>query len=477
MRRRSPPGQVALAVQQIAATGARGHRDTPPRMGEEREVRSRGVTSAGPQPAGGGGMAVGKQTRVDGIRQPAGGAGPGDSAPSAGAARLIHLLITTRQRPDEQTDDVYAFLSSLELGELLETIQGAAERGLMGLLMARSNAAAWYGRAQILTAIDVVDLARAPTTKPGDERLHRVGTALEQLPQGQQLVVLNHVLRGNRAGVEAVLLVEGVLAMREQQTAQPGGAHAAAPARAAGGTENHAPAPISMTMAGMAPLPPGMPEIPAHVPHPIEPGPWEPPGNEPGGLYVGNDAHTKIAASYVAAHAGENVLANHFPISGVLGRLRKAGHAPSVDAVSETEAGLKPDIVNLDRLHLYEIKPANAQALGARKATLEIGIFGAAGIAMKLGPVGEPGTTGGAPAPDGVFMFWAPEPGVIVYAYRKGRLVPVPVPVPGAEPTKEPRRRFVLEPLTPQQRQMAATLTVDTALLLVAMILLSSVGI
>jgi len=35
----------------------------------------------------------------------------------------------------------------------------------MELLVARSNAAAWYGRAQILTAIDVVDLARAPTTK------------------------------------------------------------------------------------------------------------------------------------------------------------------------------------------------------------------------------------------------------------------------------------------------------------------------
>lgn len=137
--------------------------------------------------------------------------------------------------------------------------------------------------------------------------------------------------------------------------------------------------------------------------------------------------------------------------------------------------GLMPDITNLTRLHLYEIKPFTAQGLGAAKASMCVGLFGRAGIAMQLGPMAEPGTSGGLPAPDGVYMFWSPEPGVIVYSYRKGRLVPVPVPE--AEPATERRWRFELQPLTPQQRQAVTTFTIGAALLLAAMILLSPVGI
>jgi hypothetical protein len=71
-------------------------------------------------------------------------------------------------------------------------------------------------------------------------------------------------------------------------------------------------------------------------------------------------------------------------------------------------------------------------------------------------------------------MFWSPEPGVIVYQYRRGRLVPVPVPE--AEPVTERRWRFELQPMTPQQRQAVTTFTVGAALLLAVMILLSPVG-
>ena len=103
-----------------------------------------------------------------------------------------------------------------------------------------------------------------------------------------------------------------------------------------------------------------------------------------------------------------------------------------------------------------------------------LGLFTRAGVAMTLGPMGEPGTSGGIPAPGGVYMFWSPEPGIIVYQYRRGRLVPVPVAEP--EPVTVRRWRFELQPLTQQQQAAVTTMTVGTAMLFV-MLLLSPAGI
>jgi hypothetical protein len=142
--------------------------------------------------------------------------------------------------------------------------------------------------------------------------------------------------------------------------------------------------------------------------------------------------------------------------------------------VTDTELATKPDIVNLTRLHLYEIKPVAAQALGASTAALAVGVFGRAGIAMQLGPTGEPGTEGGLPAPGGVCIFWSPQPGVIVYQYRRGRLEPVPILEP--EPATERRWRFELKPLTREQQQAIVATTLGGAMLIMLMILLSPVG-
>lgn len=165
---------------------------------------------------------------------------------------------------------------------------------------------------------------------------------------------------------------------------------------------------------------------------------------------------------------------NHFPISSILGALRGLRHNPSAGALAESELAVRPDIVNLTRLHLYEIKPATAQVLGAARAALYVGLFGRAGVAMQLGPTGEPGTEGGIPAPGGVFVFWSPQPGVIVYQYRRGRLVPVPLPLP--LPAGERRWSFELQPLTREQQQAVTTLTLGGALLLMLMIVLAPAG-
>ena len=375
--------------------------------------------------------------------------------------RLIHLLTTTPGiTGPESWDEAYAFLAGLSMPDLLATMSGAADRGYLPQLIARSNSAGAYGQARLLSALHAVELSRATPSSVTNERLNQAGIELDQIPQDQQMQVLEYLIGRNGLSVGATTLLEGVIAMRDQHAAKSsataGAAPSGVPAQAAAG----APGPAAGT---------------STAPPPVNPGPWAPPGNQPIPFYIGNQAHIQIAGNYKAAHGGDTVLANFFSISHLLTDLKNLGHPTKGGALNETELGLMPDITNLTRLHLYEIKPVAAQGIGAAKATACVGLFARAGVAMTLGPAGEPGTEGGIPAPDGVYLFWSPEPGVIVYQYRKGRLVPVPVPEP--EPVVVRRWRFELQPMTPQQQQAVTTFTVGGALLLVAMILLSPVGI
>jgi len=311
-----------------------------------------------------------------------------------------------------------------------------------------------------LSALYAVELSRTAPSSVTNERLNRAGIELDQIPHDQQMLVLEYLIGRNGRSTGATTLLEGVIAMREQQAMKPS-ARAGAPSS---GTPPQSAAGAPGPAAGIS-----------APPSPVNPEPWAPPGDQPIPLYIGNDAHDKIARNYVTAHGGQRVLANFFPISRILRDLRGLGHSHNAGALDETELGLMPDITNLTRLHLYEIKPVAAQTLGAAKASSYVGLFSRAGVAMTLGPTGEPGTEGGIPAPDGVYMFWSPEPGVIVYQYRKGRLVPVPVLEP--EPVVVRRWRFELQPMTLQQQQAVTTLTVGGALLLVAMVLLAPLGI
>jgi hypothetical protein len=85
-----------------------------------------------------------------------------------------------------------------------------------------------------------------------------------------------------------------------------------------------------------------------------------------------------------------------------------------------------PDITNLSRLLLYEIKPVAQSLVAFGKADSYAAIFKSMGIDMKLGPSADPGVIGVVPAPAGFYRFWSPRQGVIVYEYKKGPYVPVP---------------------------------------------------
>ena len=111
-----------------------------------------------------------------------------------------------------------------------------------------------------------------------------------------------------------------------------------------------------------------------------------------------------------------------------------------------------------------------------------VALFRKANAAMMLGPMTDPGVTGQLPAPDGVFQFWSPGPGVILYRYRKVRPVPVPVPVPVPAPARQDQKkpsgmRFELEPLPQVAPEALLPGTAGALMLILMMILLAPVGV
>lgn len=184
---------------------------------------------------------------------------------------------------------------------------------------------------------------------------------------------------------------------------------------------------------------PDAPPVSASVFGGVGMGPWNP-GGQPIPFYLGNAAHVAIAAYYAGLHASDVAFYNFTPVSVIVAAAARMGLALGTAAATAVQLGLKPDIANLSRLHLYEIKPESLQSLGRTEAMLYQTAFAAAGLPVALGPVAEPGTAGTLPAPGGWYVFQAPEPGVITYRYRQPprRRVRVPVPVPVPDPVRVP---------------------------------------
>jgi hypothetical protein len=371
----------------------------------------------------------------------------------AGGAH-VDTLIALLDTPDPVAgvgdfEGAFRFLNGLGIPELLATVQDAADRGYLPLLL--EHAAVVCAEPRLLAVLHAIRLGRMPSSGVSTAQLNQVGAELDKLSLREQLAIYAHMLDTRGVSVSATMLMEGVLALREGEAAGAGGG-------LGGARPQGAPATTGATA----------------EPPPVEPGPWAPPGEQPIPLYIGNEAHAVIAGVYKAAHVGHEIEVNDTAIARLLKILGEMMHEAKPGKLTDAELGLKPDITNLTRLHLYEIKPLTAQGLGAAQAALYLGLFRKVGVAMTLGPMGEPGTSGSVPAPGGVYLFWSPEPGVIVYQYRRGRLVPVPVEAP--ETSSERRWKFELQPLTREQQQAIVTTTLGGAMLLILMLLLSPVG-
>jgi len=149
--------------------------------------------------------------------------------------------------------------------------------------------------------------------------------------------------------------------------------------------------------------------------------PWAP-GKQWPGYYIGNSAHKEIGAYYAEAHGGEDVFLNQISI----GKILRTGLFPNVnaDALSKTQLGLEPDILNATRREIYEIKSTNYYGVGVIQRDLYISLFHKAGVMIKPGPTADPGVNGILTAPGGYFVFVSPTSGIIIYRKFAGDYKP-----------------------------------------------------
>ena len=267
-----------------------------------------------------------------------------DGAPAPAPGGHVDTFIGLLNTPDPiaGVGDFYGafrFLNGLGMAEMLATLQGAADRGYLPLLLEHEAAAAHYDAPRLLAALHTVALGRTPPSSVSTSQLGEVGARIDMLTRGEQLAVYGHILLRRGVHVAVTTLMEGVLALRESDAAG-----------AVGG------------LGGPGPMPAGAGRTTA--PRGVEPGPWAPPGKQPSSFYLGNEAHRAIAEAYRVAHEGDETRFNNRAISSLLAILHGMKHQTEPGNLTPSELGLEPDITNLTRLHLYEIKPLADQGQG-----------------------------------------------------------------------------------------------------------------
>jgi hypothetical protein len=149
-------------------------------------------------------------------RKPDAGAGAA-SAPAAQAdrdhaAHVIHLLTSS---PSAGGDPVATYLNTLDTPTLLATISDTADCGYLPQLQTSLASASPF----LVAALYAVELGRVAPVAPNHPLLQRAGVALDHVSRDQQLQILGYLLHRRGASVEAMTLVEGVIAMREARIA------------------------------------------------------------------------------------------------------------------------------------------------------------------------------------------------------------------------------------------------------------------
>ncbi len=178
-------------------------------------------------------------------------------------------------------------------------------------------------------------------------------------------------------------------------------------------------------------------------------GEWKPKPNEPKGMYIGSDIHKRIAERYQKENIGNRVFTNSISMSSIFRDGFKLD--PTKLPLNVQQLALKPDILNVTKKHLYEIKPENQIANAVIERDVYVAAFQLAGVPITHGPQMAPGANGVVEAPGGHAMYYSPLPGVILYRAKRGDFDPakVPLPIAGRAPVEETSED--LEPRTPGQ--------------------------
>jgi hypothetical protein len=333
---------------------------------------------------------------------------------------------------------ILAGISSEQL--LLQVLTELGRRAQLDILISNVGSAPPNSEA-LLTSLFAVKVATGGATDISDPYLIEAAKHISKVPDETRDAVVRHVITLRYGAQNLAATMEALPALLESLSNTAGVPEAA------------------LQIAGAASA--GLPQ----------PGPWQPPGGQPIPYYIGNQAHVGIAAEYALFHSADVAFYNFTPMSTLLTRWTNMGN--KLTGVLEAgKEGLKPDIINLTKKHLYEIKPFNSLPLAVAEAAMYAALFTAVGVPMTLGPIGEPGTTGIVPAPAGLFIFTTPAPGAITYQYRRAELRRVQV----EEPSGERKWRVELRPLTQQQQAAIATTTVGGMMLIIIMIALSPVA-
>jgi hypothetical protein len=142
----------------------------------------------------------------------------------------------------------------------------------------------------------------------------------------------------------------------------------------------------------------------------------------PAQLEEGNLAHELIGDTYCALNPPSVFdLSVADVLSFAKGRL--PGLAEAIKAAQAdlfTNLDMRPDIVDLGKMQIFEIKPAGSIPLAIAEAALYIQLFDGLGIpalSFTPGNPGNPGTRGMIPGPDSVLVWASPAPGAIGYAF------------------------------------------------------------
>ncbi len=347
-------------------------------------------------------------------------------------------------------------LKDLQISEMLATLNDVNNLGSLDQLLTflqEIPSAFGLPRERLVGAIHLTKLLKLDPKSITPDELDAASEAISDLSEDDQNEALRFLREYPFTAMKVRPATEGLEAMLQGRSETPINPTLAVEPGVMGAGQ------------GAGAPPPGTPPT-------IEPLPWPKNLTDYVGRFLGIDAHLAITAVYASEHMGQDTFYNFSPISAILTAWAAKGVGANTAALSKKQLSSRPDITNLTLRHLYEIKPASDQAGARAEANAYLAAFVTAGVPMSLGPTTEPGTQGAYPAPGGVYIFISPEPGVIIYRYRRGRLVPVPVAEPQTEEAGETKWTYELQPW----QKAAVVATTGTAGMLLIIILLTPVG-
>ncbi|KUG57425.1 hypothetical protein AVL62_13455 [Serinicoccus chungangensis] len=327
-------------------------------------------------------------------------------------ADQVERLLAGTPNSSTPGQDALDYLGTLTLDDLVDTAVVLDSRGGLEAVAGHLTVGATGDVAGVLLTTIHLSTRGRPSPAWGIA----AARAVASLSATTRTSLLTKVLTAMGRGDEVPDLLEGMTALQDSESF-----------RASEGEDVVSPGTPDQTVAG------------------ISPGPWAPPGGQPIPFYIGTSAHTAITAFYAASHATDLAFYNYIPISSIVAAATRAGFTLGTASASTTDLALKPDIANLTKAHLYEIKPLAAQALGATEAAVYVAALARAGLTIGLGSTSEPGTAGTVAAPGGWFEFSAPQAGVITYRYRQPRRRRIRVPVPSPRTSPVVSRSFMEE--------------------------------